>query len=312
MVFPQLHLFGGVDGPQEKGFFRKFPRRRLEGGPLGRQLPPPPKALCQHPGAGQVQLFPLGYRFPDGRLQGPLGLLPLGQNRLHQPRQGLGGQGGGVGIGRQGLHPLPKEPLRQPVHLPPPLPQLLLQLPLGLLETGGESVVLGGAEDFAEEGAFLPAGGLQQLLKFPLGQHDDLPELLAADAQKGLEGIPHLGEGVDHPPVGEGENCLVGKGGGLAPLSKGLLGGAAADGVGLPLQEEAQLHKAFPAGGGAVAPEVLALAGGAAGLAVEGEGDGVKEGGFSRPGGAADEENPAFPGGGKIQGLFLPVGSKGA
>ena len=90
------------------------------------------------------------------------------------------------------------------------------------------------------------------------------------------------------------------------------LGGAAADGVGLPLQEEAQLHKAFPAGGGAVAPEVLALAGGAAGLAVEGEGDGVKEGGFSRPGGAADEENPAFPGGGKIQGLFLPVGSKGA
>src|SRR5699024_4424370 len=97
-----------------------------------------------------------------------------------------------------------------------------------------------------------------------------------------------------------------------APLGKPLVLGLAADGVLPALVEKGQLHKSFLAVRLGVhaaerpLPPVLAAV-----LAVEGKGDGVKNGGFARAGVAGNQVEPAVPQQGKIQRFQTRIGSKG-
>ena len=112
-------------------------------------------------------------------------------------------------------------------------------------------------EELAQDLVFLVAVGPQELLELPLGQHDDLAELLRVQAQQLLAALPH--------PVGALQRRP------LRLLQQGR-------------DREAQLHLRVDGLGRVVAVQHVPLPVVAAGHAEEGEHDGVKDGGLAGAG----------------------------
>ena len=138
--------------------------------------------------------------------------------------------------------------------------------------------------------------GLEQAAKFSLGQHGDLGKLLPRDPQDGLDlGIDLSGFG-DQTAVGQGQLGL-----GLlqdqliAPLGGALVLRVAPDGVLLPGVLKHQLHFRGCLRRGVFGAKHLRGAAVAAGLAEEGEGDGIKNRGFARSGVPGDEIETVVP-----------------
>ena len=138
--------------------------------------------------------------------------------------------------------------------------------------------------------------GLEQAAKFSLGQHGDLGKLLPRDPQDGLDlGVDLSGFG-DQTAVGQGQLGL-----GLlqdqliAPLGGALVLRVAPDGVLLPGVLEHQLHFRRHLRRGVFGAKHLRGTAVAAGLAEEGEGDGIKDRGLARPGVSGDEVEAMSP-----------------
>ena len=196
-----------------------------------------------------------------------------------------------------------------------------------LLPLAGEGGVLGlqplletlvglGAEQLAEDLAPLLGGGVEQPGELPLGDHGDLGELVVVqpdDVHHG--GGDVLGPGDGRTAVGVGE-AGVGLFGGeaLAPGFRAEVFGVAADGAALSPHLEFQLHEGGGAGLGVLAAEHGPFPDAAAGMVVEGVGDGVEEGGLARAGVAGDEVEPASAQLGEVQnglGGIRPEGRQG-
>ena len=158
-----------------------------------------------------------------------------------------------------------------------------------------ETLVGLGAEQLAEDLAPLLGGSVEQPGELPLSDHGDLGELVVIqpdDVHHG--GGDVLGPGDGRAAVGVGE-AGVGLFGGkaLAPGFRAEVFGIAADGAALSPHLKFQLHEGGSAGLGVLAAEHGPFPDAAAGMVVEGVGDGVEEGGLARAGVAGDEVEPA-------------------
>ena len=138
--------------------------------------------------------------------------------------------------------------------------------------------------------------GLEQTAKFSLGQHGDLGKLLPRDPKNGLDlGVDLSGFG-DQTAVGKGQLGL-----GLlqdqliAPLGGALVLRVAPDGVLLPGVLKHQLHFRGRLRRGVFGAKHLRGTAVAAGLAEEGEGNGIKNRSFARPGVPGDEVETMGP-----------------
>ena len=145
---------------------------------------------------------------------------------------------------------------------------------------------IGGAvEEPSQNLVFLVAVGVEKFPEFPLGQHDDLAKLLGIEAQKRLDALrdPHrpLDGGLlrlTEQGVGLCVPVLVRRAAFLAEMQ------AALHLVFPAALEEAELHHRVGGFGHSVAVEHIRAALAAAGDAVEGEHDGVKDRGLARAG----------------------------
>ena len=163
--------------------------------------------------------------------------------------------------------------------------------PAGLgLQPVLQLLVAARAEDVPED--LLPLGGvrLEELAEFTLADHGHLGELLPGDAKDVPDGLVHLPQLGDGPAVGEDQGgigrLLRGAGApGLGPV----VFRVPADGIGLPVIGEGQLHEGGGLRGGVFAAEHPRLPAVAAGLAEEGEGDRVEDGGLAGTGVAGDQ-----------------------
>ena len=171
-----------------------------------------------------------------------------------------------------------------------------------------------GLEDLPEDLDAILGLGLQKAQEVPLGDHGNLGKLAAVEPQKLRHRRRHLlpaGEGL--AVVGEAQKRL-----GLlhrkarAPLLGALVLRGAAHRIFPAPAQKGELHKGGLAGLGIVAAKHVRLAGTAAGLAVEGEADGVKNGGLARAGVPGDEIEPPLPQLGEGQRHRTAVGAKGA
>ena len=212
----------------------------------------------------------------------------------------------------QGVHLFTAQPLHVLAQaggcggkLPPkadgPVPQLLLQ-PLVQLR----------AENASEDLLSLLRGGQQQLQKVPLGNHGDLGELFAVHPQD----LPH--GGGDLPGLADdaaiGANQLrprLLRHHAAALFGRAQIVGVAADGVGAAAVGKHQLHLRGSLRRGVFAAQHPRLPVVAAGLAVEGEGDGVKDGGLSGAGIAGDEVQSPVPQPLQLQHRSAGVGAEG-
>ena len=199
-------------------------------------------------------------------------------------------------LGNPRLLPLAQAP--QPSRL---LPQLLLERP-----------VIPGFKDFPKNGLPLPGVRQDQLHKIPLGDHGDLGKLVSVQSQDLPHPLVHVLQPGHRPAVGEDKLRLRPlQGGSASPLGRPLILWIPADGVNLIPAGKGQFHlrrhrwlRIF----GAQHHRLPVLP---AGLPVEGEGDGVKNGGFPRPRVPGDEVEPALPQLCHIQ-LHLPgIGAEG-
>ena len=274
----------------------------------GQQLLPLPAGLCQ--------LFP-----------GLLGLLRLAQQRggllelLCQAVQRL--------LLLRLLRPVLGDQLFHQLHglLEGQLPRLgLLQLGLGqvilltddaadvLLHTGPGSLtvslelsrfalhsflehhIVPGLEDLPEDLLAAPGVRQQQLEEIPLGDHGDLGKLAAAQADDPDDLSVHL-PGLGHQAaVREGQlRVRLLDGGAAALFGQPFIFRVPADRIGLSAVGKDQLHLR-----GGLRPGVLGAEHGwvpvvAAGLPVEGVGDGVKDGGLAGAGVSGDEVESLLP-----------------
>ena len=251
----------------------------------------------------------------------------------------LGGQAGRLGLGLLGQRPGQLQallghrlglqrgqrlavgrirPRLQPRQLPEPLALPVADLVaqgLGLLlDPVLKLAVAAGLEDLPENLDPVLGFGLEQPQKVPLGDHGDLRKLVPVQAQQRRHG------GGDLPPFGHRLAAV-----GIVELRLGPLGGEARapllgpeilrrppDAVDLAPALEGQLHKGGPGRRGIVAPQHVRLAAAAAGLAVEGEADGVKNRGLPCPGVAGNQVQAPVPQLGKIQPDLAAVGAEGA
>ena len=196
-----------------------------------------------------------------------------------------------------------------------------------LLPLAGEGGVLGlqplletlvglGAEQLAEDLAPLLGGSVEQPGELPLGDHGDLGELVVIQPDDvHHSGGDVLGPGDGRAAIGVGE-AGVGffSGKALAPGFRAEVFGIAADGAALSPHLEFQLHEGGGAGLGVLAAEHGPLPDAAAGMVVEGVGDGVEEGGLARAGVAGDEVEPASAQLGEVEnglGGIRPEGRQG-
>ena len=153
-----------------------------------------------------------------------------------------------------------------------------------------------GFEDFPENPLPVLGGGQQQLEEIPLGNHGNLQKLVPVDAHDVPDGGVHLPGLAQHGAVRHGQLRLrFLHGEALSPGLGALIFRASPHQIGLVPVGKFQLHK----GGclrfrvlGAEHPCVPVVA---AGLAVEGEGDGVKNRGLPRTGVAGDEVQAPLP-----------------
>ena len=188
--------------------------------------------------------------------------------------------------------PVPADVLRQGVALP-------LQLPRGLLQPVLNGLVQPGAKKLPENGPPVIRPRLQQLPELPLGDHGHLDKLLEGQAQQLLHrfGGPVLfGRAPlsgQHTPVRAVElRALLLGGGSASPHLGPIVPGVPTNPVVLAPAAEGQLHKGRRLRQGVLAAQQLRPHVFPAGLAKEGEGDGVEDGGLARPGVAADHIQP--------------------
>src|SRR5665647_1355504 len=170
--------------------------------------------------------------------------------------------------------------------------------------------------------------GLDELLEAPLGEHDHLAELLAAEAEHvlslGLDLRPAGGQGgaVDRPGAvvaateAPHRGLLGMRGRALSAQLGTLLLGEALHAVEVGADREVKDDAGERAGVGVVAAHrgaaaaALAL-GAAAGVAVEGERHGVEDGRLARAGGSGDEEESGAAQVGEVERLHARVGPEG-
>ena len=237
---------------------------------------------------------------PQGGVFLPQGL-DLPRLLLHRLGQGL--RGVLAFLAQQGL-PQGRE-----------LPGLLLQGLGPLLEPLLHVLPHLGGEQGPQNVPLLLGAGPQQPQKLPLGQHDHLGELLAAQVQKllgpaadgALAAALHQGELPVLQMValvavpGLGELCV--------PVDMHV--DAPPEPVHLPLQSEVKLHHRGHVLAGAHAPHGREAPLAPGGLAVQGKAHGVQKGGLAPAGGPGDEEQPVLRQGGEVQLRRLQIGPKG-
>ena len=165
-----------------------------------------------------------------------------------------------------------------------------------LLQRVLQFLVALGAEQFAEDLAPLLGRGVEQAGELPLRDHGDLAELVVVQPDEGGDGggdILRAGHG--RAAVREGEDGVRLFGGrALAPRFGAEVVRVAADGVPLAAHLKFQLDKGGGAGGSVLAAQHGTVPHAAAGMVVQGIGDGVEKGGLARAGVAGDEIQAAF------------------
>ena len=174
-----------------------------------------------------------------------------------------------------------------------------------------EGIVEFRAENVPENGLPLRGAGLKEAAEFALGDHGDLGELLPGQADDVVDGgvdLLDLGDGGAVGQRQQGVRRLPGGAGapGLGPLVFGI----PADGVAFAAVGEGQLHVCGVGGAHIFGAEHVGLAAVAAGLAVEGEGDGVENGGLACAGVAGDQVQAPGAQSLKIQLLDPGVGAE--
>ena len=163
-----------------------------------------------------------------------------------------------------------------------------------------------GVEDEPVKGFLFITARLQQPEKIALGNHHHLPELIPGKADDLFDPVAGFADVGDD--LSGWKSQLHGsryRGGAGAPPLGPLIGGAAPDQIGFVPVAEGQLHKGFLLRGGKVTAQHGAVAAGAAGFAVQGKGDGVKNGGFTSAGVAGYQEDAFLAQLGQVQ-LYPP------
>ena len=266
---------------------------------LGTQRLPLLAGLRQ-PGAGLFQLLrlaqqrrhlvQLAFQRRHRLLAVRLGLLVGGNELLHQLQRFAKGQRPLFGQRQAGVVPLHAANVL--------LRAGLLRLTAALQPAGFpfqpllQHHIIPGLEDFPKN--FLPAFGVrqQQLEKIPLRDHGDLGKLAPVQPKDGDDLGGHLA-GFGHYPAGQMQLRLGLLHRGAAAAAGGAqVFRAAAHRVAPAAAKKFQLHK-----GGGLRQRVLGAEHGgvpvvAAGLAVQGVGDGVKDGGLACAGVPRDEVQP--------------------
>ena len=234
-------------------------------------------------------------RVGGGREGGVLPFRQLHQQFCHRIGRSLGGEGG---------QSLRFRVILRPVDAGQDLPDLdvLRRPPLVQVAAFGQQLLLQlliplGAEQGAEDLDPLFGGGVEQPGELPLRDQDDLRKLVVVQPDHVDDGGSDLfrpGHGRAAVAVGEGGVGLFG-GEALAAGLRAEVFGISADGVPLAAHLEFQLDKGGGLRVGVFAAEHGTLPDAAAGMVVQGVGDGVEEGGLARTGVAGDEIQPAPP-----------------
>ena len=165
-----------------------------------------------------------------------------------------------------------------------------------LIPRAGEQILIPhvwrGVEEPAQDLVFLVTVGVEKFPELPLGQHDDLAKLLCVEPQQRLDTRRDLRRALRGLTVGFDKLCV-------RPRFVILIGAAlfaemqaALYLVFLAALGKAELHHRVLGLRHMVAVEHVGAAVAAAGGAVEGEHDGVKDGGLARTGVAGDEIEP--------------------
>ena len=157
-----------------------------------------------------------------------------------------------------------------------------------------EGLVNPGMEEFAENSLTLFGVGKQELQEIPLGNHGNLRKLVPVDTQDVPDLSIYIRLFCDYPAVRKpqfGFRTLTGK---PAPaLCRALVLRVPADGVGFPRIGELQFHEGRRFRAGIFGTKHARTAHAAAGLAVQGKGNGVEDGGLPCPGIPGDQVQAA-------------------
>ncbi len=165
-----------------------------------------------------------------------------------------------------------------------------LQLLLARLQGVLYPAVNAGVEDAAENFGPFGAVGEQQLEELALGDHGGLPELLAVDAEQAGDFCGHRARARADRAVRAGQRGVGALRRHPAFLFRAAVARVPPDRVEPARMGEGQLHKGLGVRRGEIAAQGLRRAGGAAGLAVKGEGNRVENRGLARPGVAANQK----------------------
>ena len=167
-------------------------------------------------------------------------------------------------------------------------------------------------EDLPEDGHALLGTRQQQTQKVALGNHGHLGELLPRQPKDGLNGgvgLVPAGDNASIPHV-QGDGGLL-RGGAAAPTGRPLILGIPADDIHPVPGGEGQLHIGRDIRRGILASQHALAADAAAGPAVQGVGDRIKDGGLARAGIAADEVQPLVAQAGQLKPFQPRVGAEG-
>ena len=173
----------------------------------------------------------------------------------------------------------------------------------------------GGVEQLLEQGLALVGGGVEDFQKIPLGNHDRAGKLILGQPQQLIyPGVDLRNTLHQRAGVRAGHHGFGGLDGGAlaAQLGPDILR-AAPHQPGFAPVAEGQLHIGFCAGRrivraeGAAFPPLPAPGG----LAVQGEADGVEQGGFACAGVPGNQEKAAVPQGRKVHRGFPREGAEG-
>lgn len=263
---------------------------------LGRRLPAQPvqplPLLGLLPGRahldGRVLQLPacLGQGLPEGRLPGRI-LPEPALRRLQLLRQEPLGQDLPLGRLEAGRVLLQAGPGRGAP---------LLEAHSLLLEPVLQPLIAAGVEQLPEDGLALLRLCQEQLQEVPLGNHRHLAELLPGQPQQRLDGLVHRPDLGHHPAVRANQRRLgLLDGGAAAPAGGPLILRRALDRIRPPAVGKRQLHRRLRSGVGVLGAEHRRLPVLAAGLAVEGEDDGVENRRLPRPGVAGNQVEAPLP-----------------
>ena len=320
-VGQRLHLLQGGFTASERLFpllhFRRFVLQLRQFGPLCCQALPGALGgfglFLQAGSAFKVLLGPLQRRFQPGQF-GKVLFQQGGQGCLH--------------LGKQGrvLFPLQVHNALflcgglRAVHLAEPLQHEKILRFTGLsgiaggrLQGVGQVLVLLGGEHLPQNALPFVRGGVQQLHKFALGNHAHLLELGTVNAQQFPHGGVHLAHAQNRRFPGAGQlSVRLFLYSAAAPQLGPLVGGVPLQGVGFAPVHKFQLHKGLGIWSSKITAQMLHRAVRAAHLAVQGEADGVKQGGFSGAGVSGDEKQPLPVQLGQVQFHKVRKGAEGA